>query len=211
MEHVALQKTPGSVPPLESLRQAEAADVDRIYGHLLRLSTDDRSLRFCGAVRDLTLRRQAEAVAAGYPAGLIACSHEPDAPVRGMIEIARIVDWAEIALSVEDDWRGLGLAPGLIRGAARWARTKNIRVLEALTLPENGAMRGLGRKLGARSRADDGMIRMRFDVDDLLRDETPSPVPVSARPAAQIARDPAAAIMAASAAAKARATLPAAR
>lgn len=171
MEHVALHKTPGDIPPLQDLRKAGPVDAERIYEHLLRLSTEDRSLRFCGAVREQTLRRQAVNVAAGYPAGLIACSPEAGAPVRGMIEIAKIGAWAEVALSVEPDWRGAGLAPRLMIGAARWARNRGIRELEALTLPENGAMRGLGRKLGARSRMDDGMIRMKFDVERLLRDE----------------------------------------
>ena len=171
MEHVALHKTPGDIPPLMAMRRAEASDADRIYAHLLRLSVDDRSLRFCGAVREPTLRRQAENVAAGYPAGLIACSPEPGEPVRGMIEIARIGAWAEVALSVEPEWRGGGLAPKMMLAAARWARLRGIHVLEALTRPENGAMRGLGRKLGARSRMDEGMVRQKFDVDMLLRDE----------------------------------------
>ncbi|MDF2231047.1 GNAT family N-acetyltransferase [Albimonas sp. CAU 1670] len=188
MEHVALHKTPGDVPPLQALRRAGPEDVDRIYEHLLRLSAGDRSLRFCGAVREPTLRRQAENVAAGYPAGLIACSFEPGEPVRGMIEIARIGAWAEVALSVETDWRGAGLAPAMMVAAARWARLRGVHVLEALTLPENGAMRGLGRKLGARSVVDDGMIRQKFDVDVLLRDEPALPaVEVGAHPVGPVA------------------------
>ncbi|WP_339950783.1 GNAT family N-acetyltransferase [uncultured Albimonas sp.] len=170
------------------MRRAEAEDAGRIFDHLLRLSVEDRSLRFCGAVREPTLRRQAENVAAGYPAGLLACSPEPGAPVRGMIEIARIGAWAEVALSVEPDWRGAGLAPRMMLAAARWARLRGIHVLEALTLPENGAMRGLGRKMGARSRMDDGMIRQMFDVDMLLRDELgPLPLEGGAHPVGPVA------------------------
>ena len=63
----------------------------------------------------------------------------------------------------------------MMLAAARWARLRGIHVLEALTLPENGAMRGLGRKLGARSRMDEGMVRQKFDVDMLLRDEPAAP------------------------------------
>ena len=72
---------------------------------------------------------------------------------------------------LKHDTRGAGLAPRMMRAAGRWARHRGIRVLEALTLPENGAMRGLGRKIGARSWLEDGMIRQRFDIDRLLRDE----------------------------------------
>ncbi|WP_143040279.1 GNAT family N-acetyltransferase [Albimonas donghaensis] len=159
----------GFAHPLMAPRRAWTDDAAAIEAHLLRLDLADRNLRFCGAIGEASLRRHAVAVAGGNPLSLVALAPGGGWRVRAMIVIAPMDDdIAEVALSVESPWRGSGVAAGLMRAAAGVCARRGIRRMMALTLPENGAMQGLGLKLGGRLRRGPDGIEIHFDVGDLL-------------------------------------------
>lgn len=162
--------TPVPAPAALRLRPAGPGDAAAISAHFLRLSPEDRALRFCGAPCEATLARHAREVAEGAPAGVAAV--ETDAGtgaerVRGLAEVFVTDGTAELAVSLEPAWRGRGLAARLVRAAARMARELGARRLIALTLPGNGPMLGLGRKLGGRARRGPDGLELVFDLDAL--------------------------------------------
>lgn len=158
-------------PPRLRRRSARADDAPAIFAHYARLSRRDRVLRFCGTASDASLLSHAEAVAAGRPRGLLEVERDPAGGpdiVRGMVEI--VPDGkggAELAISLERDWRGAGAAERLMRAAAAWSLRKGVARLTAFTLADNRPMRGLGRRLGAKSRFHEDGVDLVFDSVDL--------------------------------------------
>ncbi len=129
--------------------------------HLLRLTDDDRRLRFGGGmmsaraiesyVRSIDRRRS-------WQVGYFSDGH-----LRGVAQIVRpkaervghLVPFqkpgaAEIAVSVERPWQRRGIGTQLLGQAVVVARNRNIRNLFMLCLPDNIAMRALARKVGVR-------------------------------------------------------------
>lgn len=159
----------GDAHPLMAPRRAWPQDADAIETHFERLSPADRNLRFCGAIGAASLHRHAQAAAAGSPLTLLALAPGGGWKARAVIEVAPMADdLAEVALSVEDPWRGSGVAAGLMRAAAGLCVRRGIGRMMALTLPENGAMQGLGLKLGGRLRRGPDGVEIHFDAADLL-------------------------------------------
>lgn len=148
-------------------RRAWGDDAAAIAAHLRRLSPEDRILRFCGGVGEAVIRRHAEAVAGGAPLGLLSVEPGEGWNIRAMAELAPMGDAAEVAISVEDGWRGRGTAPLLLAEAARICARRGLPTMVAVTLPENRRMRGLGAKLGARSRRVDGELHLVFDTAEV--------------------------------------------
>jgi RimJ/RimL family protein N-acetyltransferase len=128
--------------------------------HLIRLSPDDRRLRFGGLFMpddvigryvqgiDWTHSRQVGCFDAGALRGVVQLSLprsniEADAPwmKRGT---------AEFGISVEAPWRRQGIATQLIRQAIAVARNHDVRDLYMVCHPENEPMRRLARKVGLR-------------------------------------------------------------
>ncbi len=94
-----------------------AHDRPRIEDHLLRLSPDDRSLRFAaGLVTDETVRSYASRIRFGHDivlglegerGTLLGLAHGCVYEVRGALHV-------EAAFSVDEPWRGRRLASGLM-------------------------------------------------------------------------------------------------
>ncbi len=163
-----------SRPSLLAPRRAWADDASAIAAHLRRLSPEDRILRFCGGVGETVILRHAAEVGGGSPLGLVSVEAGDGWKVRGLAELAPMGDAAEVAISVEDGWRGQGIAPALLIAAARICVRRRLPTMVAVTLSENRRMRGLGAKLGARSRRVEGELHLVFDAAQVAAMATPA-------------------------------------
>jgi GNAT superfamily N-acetyltransferase len=152
--------------------------------HLMRLSADDRRLRFGGMfLRDDAVRRYVdsidwthswhvgyfdEAPQGGVPEGGVA--------LRAVVQISVPRNggyagspWlrpgaAEFAVSVEKPWQRQGVATHLLGQAVVVARNRHVRDLYMLCLPENEPMRRLARKVGIRLVFRDGEVTGHVDL-----------------------------------------------
>ena len=136
--------------------------------HLIRLSADDRRLRFGGMfLRDDSVRRYVDSIdwTHSWHVGRFA-----DGALRAVVQLSVPREtgllgapWlrpgaAEFAVSVEKPWRRRGLATHLMGQAVVVARNRHVRDLYMLCLPENEPMRRLARKVGIRLVFQDGEI-----------------------------------------------------
>lgn len=142
--------------------------------HLLRLSPEDRFSRFCAQVSDAAVAAHADALARGELVA-VAAEELPDAGdpagtrVRGLAEIACVGMVAEIALSLEPGWRGIGLSDALLRRAAAEAAHRGATHLVAYTSRSNRGMLGLARRNGGRVEGLGPDIEIVFEVAELDR------------------------------------------
>jgi len=142
--------------------------------HLLRLSPEDRRLRFGGMLlRDEAVRRYVASIdwAHSWSVGYFA-----DGTLRAVVQLSvprpgtpGALDWlrpgaAEFAVSVEKPWQRQGIATRLMAQAVVVARNRNVRDLYMLCLPENEPMRRLARKVGIRLVFRDGEITGHVDL-----------------------------------------------
>jgi GNAT superfamily N-acetyltransferase len=142
-----------------SIRQLHAADSGRIEEHLLRLSPDDRSLRFAaGVVTDESVRR--------YVAGL---RFDTDALLGVEDEGGKLVGLAhgcmyavghetrvEVAFSVDAERRREGLGAALMAAARRFAESIGAHSVVGMCVARNLPMRYLfARASMAMTREDD--------------------------------------------------------
>ncbi|MEE8444342.1 MAG: GNAT family N-acetyltransferase [Alphaproteobacteria bacterium] len=132
------------------LRKILPRDISRLIDHLQRLDSEDRRLRFGRPVGDRYIE--------DFVAGLdwdraLSLGYFDGQEIRATGLLARRADGprdeAEIALTVEPDYRRLGLGLDLLRRLAVLARNRGIRHLDMMMLAENEGMRGLARKFGA--------------------------------------------------------------
>jgi GNAT superfamily N-acetyltransferase len=125
--------------------------------HLLRLSEEERSLRFGGVASD--------ALVAGHAGrldfqlcGIIGFFDDGD--IRGAVELhfdkAYLPRRAELAVTVEGAWQDRGIGTELIRRALISARNRGVRHLAMLCLVDNYRMRRIAGKLAADLRASEG-------------------------------------------------------
>ncbi|MBC7601660.1 MAG: GNAT family N-acetyltransferase [Ramlibacter sp.] len=142
------------------LRRLCSADRSAVLCHLLRLSDQDRQMRFCQAFPD--------AAVAAYVAKM---KFENDASFGlfdrdgCLIAIAETFDCdnggnriVEAAFSTNADWRHKGLATTLFHHVVEYARDKNIQRVIAQCLAVNYAMRALLRSVGLASKVGDGEV-----------------------------------------------------
>ena len=127
------------------------ADSEAIVAHLLRLSPDDRSMRFAaGLVTDETIRRYV----AGIPFArdalfgvvddcgvLVALAHGCVYSVQGRGRV-------EAAFSVDADWRRHGLATRLMAALERFAMATGAEALVAMCVVRNLPMRRIFERAG---------------------------------------------------------------
>lgn len=147
--------------------------------HLIRLSAEDRRLRFGGMfLRDDAVRRYVESIDWTHSWHV---GHFDDAPqdgvaLRAVVQFSVPRDggyagspWlrpgaAEFAVSVEKPWQRQGLATHLLSQAVVVARNRHVRDLYMLCLPENEPMRRLARKVGIRLVFKDGEVTGHVDL-----------------------------------------------
>ncbi len=155
-------------------REARPGDEAAILAHLARLSPADRHRRFCAGVSDGQLavhveglRRRNGFTVVALDGPLFDGPFLRAGPVRAVIEIVVFDGEAEFGLSVDGDRRRAGVATYLILTAARLLALRGIGRMVAETLPQNRAMLGLGRSLGAGIDGSDDETLLRFSVPEL--------------------------------------------
>src|SRR5258705_9384095 len=118
-----------------------------------RLCAEARYTRFFAAVRTLSEKILDSAIhpAPDREVALVALSNEGSRQI--IIGGARYVsapgsDTCEFAVTVADDWHGLGLARRLMETLIEIARARGLHRMEGFVLPANSGMRGLATRLG---------------------------------------------------------------
>jgi RimJ/RimL family protein N-acetyltransferase len=149
------------------LREIQAQDKEGMLAAFHRLSADSRYTRFMMAMRDPS---PAMLEAATHPMpdrefALVAVSR--DAGADNIVGGARFIyapgsDTCEFAVTVADDWHGLGLASRLLRTLIASATARGLRCMEGYVLAANTPMRRLARRLGFVDRQcpDDAGLRV---------------------------------------------------
>jgi RimJ/RimL family protein N-acetyltransferase len=149
------------------LREIQAQDKEGMLAAFHRLSADSRYTRFMMSMRELS---PAMLEAATHPVpdrefALVAVS--VDAGVENVVAGARYVrapgsDTCEFAVTVADDWHGLGLANRLLQILIASAREHGLHCMEGYVLAMNTPMRRLARRLGFVDRQcpDDATLRV---------------------------------------------------
>jgi RimJ/RimL family protein N-acetyltransferase len=136
------------------LREIQAQDKEEMLAAFHRLSADSRYTRFMMAMREPS---PAMLEAATHPlrdrefalVAVISGEGGADNIVGG----ARYVyapgsDTCEFAVTVADDWHGLGLASRLLRTLIASATARGLHCMEGYVLAVNTPMRRLARRLG---------------------------------------------------------------
>jgi RimJ/RimL family protein N-acetyltransferase len=142
--------------------------------HLMRLSADDRRLRFGGMfLRDDAVRRYVDSIDWTH-SWHVGCFE--DGALRAVVQLSVPrpggyvgSPWlrpgaAEFAVSVEKPWQRQGIATHLLGQAVVVARNRHVRDLYMLCLPENEPMRRLARKVGIRLVFRDGEVTGHVDL-----------------------------------------------
>lgn len=138
----------------------------RLYGdHLRRLDAADRYARFTGTVSTESVDRHVERLDWSRTIVLGALER---ASLVGAVELctdrALWPDEAELAISIERAYQNRGIGSVLVRRALTVARNRGVRRVHLLCLPENRRMRGLVRRLGARTTVDSDEVAAVVDL-----------------------------------------------
>ena len=155
------------------LREIRAQDEDELREALHRLSADSRYARFMILLREPSPALLAAATRPDprHDLALVAVSGE-GGPDQDIVAGARYVGGAgsetcEFAVTVVDDWHGLGLARRLLEILIAQATARGLRCMEGYVLAANTPMRRLARRLGFVDRQcdDDATLRVvRLDL-----------------------------------------------
>lgn len=135
---------PRSAGPAPVVRQLWPFDRPEIRAHVLRLSSEERRLRFFAYQSDAALESVVDAMDWSRTLFLGAFVEQR---LRGLAEL-HFSDWrpgctAELALTVEGDFQGRGIGRALLRRISTFARNRWLGSLEAIFLQENRRMRAL--------------------------------------------------------------------
>ncbi len=155
-----------------TLRKLWPGEVDAFKDHLLRLDADARRLRFCGLVRDQFIE---DYCATAQRLGTVIYGYFIDGVPVAVGEMRALYDSqpseAEVALTVEKDYRDLGIGTALMSRIIRSARNRHVRRLHMICLVENIRMQQIARKHKAQLRHMQGTT-----VGEL---DPPYPTPLS--------------------------------
>jgi RimJ/RimL family protein N-acetyltransferase len=130
-----------------------ACDAPQILAHYLRLSKEDRYLRFCSALSDYAITRFVNELmdfADGVAFGILI-----DGQVVGVAYIGKTYeadgrDTAEAGFSIDADHRGEGHASLLMSAIIGYCRGARIQTLVMSCLRENKRMQQIARNFGLR-------------------------------------------------------------
>lgn len=135
------------------LRALQPQDKAALAAAFRHLSADSRYTRFMTAMRELPepMLEAAMHPVPGREFALVAVSAE--AGVESIVGSARHVgapagDTCEFAVTVADDWHGLGLAKRLLQILIETATAQGFRCMEGYVLAVNTPMRRLAKGLG---------------------------------------------------------------
>lgn len=133
--------------PNLTIKQLEDIDKVQIYEHLLRLSREDRYLRFCISVSDDFIHR--------YVYATMNLVRDPsygaftDGRLVGMANIVLVsATECELAFTIDAEHRGTGLARTLMKTAIARCRELGVQKLCMSCLRENRKMQALATSFG---------------------------------------------------------------
>ena len=154
------------------LREIRPDDRDEIRQAFGRLSTDSRYTRFMSSVRELSPRMLDYVISrqADRDLSLVAEIDAPDG--IDIVGGARYYiqpdgESCEFAITVADDWQGMGLASRLMRELIQAARVRGVTHMEGFVLAGNSRMLNLAQRLGFSVHTDphDATVKIvRLDV-----------------------------------------------
>ena len=124
-------------------------DRDRIQGHFLQLSADDRRLRFGATLSDESVIDYIQRI--DFESDGIFAVSDDDLRLIGVVHIAHVThvdSGAELGLSVLDGARGMGIGNALFARATMYLRNRAVREVIIHCLNENAAMMHLAHKHG---------------------------------------------------------------
>lgn len=152
------------------VRAVTPDDEARLATFLQGVSARTRQLRYGGGMGVELLvreaRRQARVAESGG-LGLLATAGA-DGRVVGHAEFTGVrVDRAEVSFQIDDAWQGRGLGTLLVAQLAQHARTRGLRTLEAVVLPQNDEMLAVFRDAGFphRTHVVPGEVRVELATD----------------------------------------------
>ena len=142
---------------MSTYRKLFPSETATLCSHFVRLSPEERSLRFMGALSDEAVMEYCEGldwfrtVVIGYfDEGVLRGSAEVNIP-DGRFPIL-----CEVAISVETAWQHHGVATELLRRALVIARNRSVRGLHITCYGHNYRMQHIAEKFGARFRCTGG-------------------------------------------------------
>jgi RimJ/RimL family protein N-acetyltransferase len=136
-----------------TLRAVRPEDKDEVQAFLKRLSEQSRYSRFMSPLRELSPKMLERAVnpEQGRELQLVAaCGEGPQQTIVGGARYSAAPGSkdCEFALTVADDWQGLGLARRLLEALMDAARAAGFARMEGYILASNARMLGLAKRLG---------------------------------------------------------------
>jgi GNAT superfamily N-acetyltransferase len=154
------------------IRKLWASEALLYCDHLLRLDADDRRQRFGMDVSDETVTAHALAV---FDVGTVVHGFFVDGVLRGAAELHVLSHTppveAEIAFSVEAEYRNSGIGSALFGRTLLVARNRGVTTVIMSCLPSNRRMQSLAKKFDA---------KIRYNLADVIGElKTPGPTPIS--------------------------------
>ncbi|HEX7860013.1 MAG TPA: GNAT family N-acetyltransferase [Verrucomicrobiae bacterium] len=153
------------------IRPVRSEDKNRIQCGMKLLSAESRYLRFFNDAQELSpkfLQYLTEVDQHDHVAWIAVNPDRAGEPGMGIARFVRLSDephTAEIALTVVDEFQGLGLGAALLNILLVRAEQLGIRTLRAVVLPENYTVVHWMRRLGATSTLQDGLIELNLAVE----------------------------------------------
>lgn len=129
--------------------------------HLLRLPPEDRRARFLHEMGEEAIR---EHTRNHTPGDRRVIGWFRDGVLRGAVELDFSDDVAEAAVTVEPDYRGAGVAAGLMQSALRAASNRGARKVVVRTSQDNNPMLKLARAAGAQFSIEEGDLTGEIDA-----------------------------------------------
>lgn len=148
-----------------AVQRLSALHRPEIERHLVRLSAEDRRLRFGRHVRDDSIRDYVAGI--DFTRDRVFGIHAPDLELAGVAHLALVPaeQVAELGLSVDASCRGRGYGSALLQRAVMHAANLGYRVLFMHCLAENDIMMHLAIKAGLKVVVESGEANARLALD----------------------------------------------
>lgn len=151
-----------------SVIRCHALDLGSARQHLKRLSVSDRYLRFCTLSTDDMIDEYVNGITLEYPNAVFAVFDNNQ--IVGMAHVASVSkDSAELAFSVDEQYRGKGICSQLFDRVVLHARASGITHLFMNCLSSNTAIKHLAQKNSMSLVTDYGECVARLNVSDVTR------------------------------------------
>jgi len=134
-----------------TIRKLIPSEAAQLREHLSRLTSEERSLRFMGALNDVAVEEHCERI--NWFQSLVIGFFDSGV-LRGAAELQRADQrfpfLCEVAISVETPWQDQGIATELLRRVLVIARNRGARALQLNCFADNYRMQHVAQKFGAR-------------------------------------------------------------